>query len=223
MLGWLLGSGGLGQAADVPPEAVERVSALAPVVSYANWPQALSLYAMPTVNRAMVEADVATLTEVRSCRPVRIADEEWPECSWSWTTPRDTAGRTSWLEVVATLTPNGRAASEYLLLRLADSTLPTPELLEQYQRAERPGALGAVAFAIDRKRSSEAQVRFQRGNLVLGVRGHGHLRTAALPTAFAVDREVVAGNEVSPEALVVGARRLLQADSAAVNVGLPHE
>lgn len=187
----------------------ERARILAPAVSYGTWPRAPERYGMPTPERSVLPEGVADLAAVRGCRAVVLEGEPWPECAWSWTTPRDAAGRTSWLELTATLTPDAEAASAYLLARLADSTLPTAELVEQYRTADRPGSLGSVSFKIEREAGRETVVRLQRGNLVLSVRGHGELRAAALPAAFSLDRWVVEGDEVSPADLRGAARRLL--------------
>jgi hypothetical protein len=203
----LLAQADAADAAGVP----DRATLLKPAVSYGTWPNEPERYLVPVVDRSLLPDHLADLTELRACHTVVVGGEAWPECAWSWTTPRNPAGRTSWLEVVATLTPDAKAASEYLLLRLADGARSTAELVDEYRRVVRPGALGAVAFQSEREAQAETVVRLQRGNLVLAVRGHGHLRSAALPAAYALDRLVLEAGETGAHDLRTQAQHLLEA------------
>lgn len=192
-----------------PPAMDSRAAALAAATGYQAWNQTPALYVIPQVDETILPPVAVGFTRLRSCFTVVLPRESWPRCTWTWTGPSDAYGRpTSWLQLDITLTPSGLAAMEYLLSSLTETAIPTEVLVERYRAAERP-AVGSVAFLVERQDSSDVTVTFLRGNLVVGVRGHGLPGPTALSLATALDHQILRDEGVTPLQVRTESQRLL--------------
>ena len=180
-----------------------RARVVATALGFAAWPRTSELYPAPAVGRALFREPAGLAEEVRSCTTVRIGDESWPRCTWSWKALRE--GRPpsgeDWLDLEITVTPGSRAAQEHLLLTLADNMLPLEGLDVVYRAAKRPEGVGHVAVQVQAPNGYDSRLWFLRGNLVFRVWGHGRLAAEALPLALRLDERVAAQQPLSPEEL----------------------
>jgi len=93
------------------------------------------------------------------------------------------------MQVTALVAPSSRAAQEYLLATMTESSLPTDLLVKSLVKASRsrPKGLGAVGFVLESRANDDARVWLTRANVFLQVRGRGRFARDVVPLAMTID------------------------------------
>ena len=93
------------------------------------------------------------------------------------------------MQVTALVAPSSRAAQEYLLATMTESSLPTDILVKSLAKASRsrPKGLGAVGFVLESRGKDDARVWLTRANIVLHIRGRGRFARDVVPLAVKID------------------------------------
>lgn len=191
------------EALEVEPYLAERAGALAAALGFDSWPRTAELYAAPAVGRALLDEPARFAEEVRSCTTLRFRQEPWDHCVWSWkprSEGRERSGPDS-LDLEVTVTPDSRAAQEYLLTVLADNMMDTATLVKLYGEAQKPAGLGDVAFLVESRDGRDVRLSFTRANLVLRVRGYGAPSEEVLTLARRLDERLLGQQTLTPEQL----------------------
>ena len=80
------------------------------------------------------------------------------------------------------LAPNSRAAQEYMLVVMTESTMPTEGVVSTYVRAKRPKGLSTVSFVTE-----SGRVKFVRDNVYVNIWANGCFASEALPLTRKID------------------------------------
>ena len=197
------------------PDLARRAGAVAQALGVGAWPRSEELYLPPSVGRALLDPRIRVRNETRSCTTVRVADEPWGHCVWSFQSAAGGSeptgagrepGASESLDIEITLAPSARGAQELLLSALADNMLDLPTLVELYGAAKRPEGLGDVALLVERPDGTEARLSFSRANVLVRVRGFGAWREQVVPVGRRLDEQLLGQRPLTAEQL--HARRL---------------
>ncbi|HKV12933.1 MAG TPA: hypothetical protein VJ725_32630 [Thermoanaerobaculia bacterium] len=181
------------EALEVEPHLAERAGALAATLGFDSWPRPAERYGAPAVGRALFDEPARFAEEVRSCTTLRFRQEPWDHCVSSWK-PRGEGRERSApdsLDLEITVTPDARAAQEFLLTALADNMMDMATLVKTYGEAQKPAGLGDVAFLVESRDGQDVRLSFTRANLVLRLRGYGALSDEVVPLARRLDERIL--------------------------------
>lgn len=106
------------------------------------------------------------------------------------------------LNIEICLTPNSRAAQEYLLTAMTGSSLPTESLVSMYAAARREQGLGTMNLVTGSPGKNRTDIRCVRGNLYLSIRASGCFAGEALALARAIDAQVAGQTMFTREQLL---------------------
>lgn len=95
------------------------------------------------------------------------------------------------LNIEVCLTPGSRAAREYLLAAMTESSMPTRSLAAIYSAVKRETALGTMNLMIENRDKARADLHFIRGNVYIALRASGCFADEVLPLARKIDARIV--------------------------------
>jgi len=88
------------------------------------------------------------------------------------------------------LTPNSKAAHEYLLSQMIENALPTESLVRSYVSSEKSSELGTISFIVDLG-DDAGLINFIRDNIVVIVDAHGIFSGEILQLAKKIDSVIM--------------------------------
>jgi hypothetical protein len=105
------------------------------------------------------------------------------------------------MDVEVCLSPSSRAAQEYMLAMMIESTMPTASMVGMYAGAKRPQGLGDISFLTE-FRTKDSRIRFVRDNVYLRIWGTGCFAEEVLPLARKIDSMLVGQPPLTYEQLL---------------------
>ena len=95
------------------------------------------------------------------------------------------------VDIEVCLTPSGRAAKEFLLVKLTDNMLPTESLAAIYIVAKQPERLGTIGFVAQSRSGDDRSLIFVRNNVFVRIQATGFFVEEALSIAQKIDNIII--------------------------------